>query len=833
LVELVVAAAFIGVVSVSGIQALRTILLGRAKSVVVTSADELLSLRLNAFRTRRFSLVPISRTTATVAGTSPAVDFDAANFPPETIHRNGVDYTLYTYTQAVSHRNTGSSPTFLPPDTPNPPGIQVNIAVVWADPSGARRQIQGSCNLKSSNLPKVVGTVRNAGGFPIPYARVTKLDGMTNNTVTADSRGNFVIYSAGTSFALTAEAVGYRANSEHITIAPGDMSVSQDITLAPLQPGTGGIQGRVWVATEPVITMVAGDVPHPVTGFRQEYVECYFPHAMSTTKMIYPANLGLRFQRRPSQDPVPLAINHVANASTVFAPSWFLFANTSPVVVNGVTRAADFVWSDDAGNLANFPYFAAQRNIIPVATDGPGEGAGGLELVDPVSGHVYDRVGWKGPVAEDPGLYEGTPYDDGGTGLETNETYRRFSTPAGLSATVPGNYDTDDNADNWAASALQTPRTTAQTGVYAISGRPAPGAYLWADDAFSAVVPAAATTCSGRPCSTFSIINTSTGDVTLSGISGGVTQAENYGANLAIPNLLAGETRTVDFVLCDYGYKEPVYVGVLRDDNGVPVVGGMVGGKLTDALGAFVAPGGAASYQDRMQSFTATYVAGGYVTGVDFQFSAAPARVIVQQMLADGATPTNTFGYRVTRDGVAFPRYYGYSSSVSTLMLPDRTELLLATGTYLLTPVNPALAGNSSPIYQSYVNETNGRSFIHDPIPSFTLTSADSGTTIFLGTFTVRSRDGTFQGCVTAGGVPIRDGAVISAQTAVLAVGATPTTTSFTTLTDARGCYALSATPRTYNLYAWRRTDAGVVERRDQLSVALATQAVVTVNFSW
>src|SRR6185436_11480829 len=98
-------------------------------------------------------------------------------------------------------------------------------------------------------------------------------------------------------------------------------------------------------------------------------------------------NIDLGYLYHNQVTPTFISMNYTV--STVGPSSYYLFANTSPVVAVGVSRPADAVFKP---TNANYP------DIIRVAgTDPCGAGNGNADLVGiaPVStGNPMDLVGW-------------------------------------------------------------------------------------------------------------------------------------------------------------------------------------------------------------------------------------------------------------------------------------------------------------------------------------------------------------------------------------------------------------------------------------------------------
>jgi hypothetical protein len=620
---------------------------------------------------------------------------------------------------------------------------------------------------------------------------------------------------------------------------PANATVNQNVTLSPMT--TQAVQGYAWIRDHLVISqVVASSESAAAPGFYQEYVEVFNP-TTSTVQM--KGRFGLKFQRRIAQDAMPRVIDidydYKTPVSTNIAPGgYYLFANTSPVTVGGVSLQADAIWAVGAGSNTVFPYFhtagpyGEDNNIIPINTDGGGEGAGGLQLYDIGTGIAHDTFGWKGFGGQFPGLYETIPLDQM-TGFQAGEQFTREVSTAGFNHATLGMiadlygraYDHDWNLDNLLTNAevgaILPPHNSASAIRMTVTGTPGIGAVVSSNDGLSGpvTVPNSGWFWNGtdnrfykNPGFSLPSIATGTWSVYFSSTT---AFADSFvevssvvivgGAPLEIPHattIPAWEVPGRYSVFVTSSSEEGFVLGTLRNVFGTGISPAIT---VTNNLASVLAntaspyrfflrtvpgtynvtanPGNAnASYVSAVQTGVAVN-AGQVTSGVDFVLSQAGS----------------LRGF-VSRDGTnALPGIAMTATNAAGLV--ETTVVTGNDGRFTMTNISTG----------AYVIEAalgSGEA----SVPLSVSTTVTVGTSLFVGSFTVVGAAGYVTGNVTQSGSPIKTGVMVVVSTAVVAAPPALSSTSMTGIpyyigaSYEDGSYSLEvkgSTSTTFRVYAF------------------------------
>lgn len=786
---------------------------------------------------------------------TPTVPFDTVYYPAETLLEGGMRFTRYTLVEYA--RETAGAIVTLPPGS-NDTGMKlITVTVVWNQAPDWRKytvtNVLTNPNMVTSNSA-FIGTVRSSGaGTPaLPNALVNIAENMGWQSYTNASGQYNVGLNAG-SYNLKASAQGFYDQTFFLSVA-ANATVTQNFSLTPIATGT--ITGAAYLTDHLVLSQVVGstmDVSN--NNFDQEYVEIFNP---STYTWNLNGDVGLRFQRRTVQDPNPIDIEIVYITTYVASFHYFLYANTPTLHVAGMTLNADAVWDSTVGgaNDIQFPHFdpttsPASLNIITVREDpddppGEHEGAASVTLFSLTKGQL-DLFGWRGAGALlPPANYESAAFHHGQVqGLNRHECNRRFSSPAGDNSAYGPAYDSNNNDKDWGRISpfVEPPRTSASTGTV-VSGTPATGAIVSANDNLSD--PVTATLTNDPPYAAFTLTNVATGTWVVFVSSNARIQeisnvtVVNAGDVIQVPN--AGTTPS--WPAANFN------VSILTEDNG----DGFVSGWVRDGAGAAINPSIVVSFESG--SGNASIANGRYLLrlppntynitanpgpGNTFYVSETSQSVVAQLgMVTSDVNFTLTQGGQIrgltTRDGVnPVPGVAFTATDVNGIVQGNQvtasdgrfTMINLSTGLYTVEPIL-------------------GSGEISAPV-SATVTVA-AGSSVFSASFTVTGALGHIAGTVkTSDGNPISTGVLLVASTSTVA--ASPPALSSTTLTGSAyymgasnedGTFILDVrgdAVNTYKLYGYYTTKIGTtiaVSTQSAVGIAVNQGATTSgVNLTW
>ncbi len=682
--------------------------------------------------------------------------YDPGFFPPEEIKEAGVVYTRYVYVRSLREDSGVISEANL--NTPDLGMKRITVNVVWGQGDGKRRVTLRSIltnpdTVMANSVFNGIVKTTAAMTTPIPGAVVSLVQSM-GCTDTADPAGRYNINTTPASYTLMASATGYYSTLIDRTVAAG-VTQTNDIPLNRI--GVGTVRGYPWLTDHLVISQIVGSTctATPCSlGFDQEYVEIFNP-----TTYTWTVNGDISFKFRRAADSSAETIGIEYRTEDISSRGYYLFASTGVVFVAGSVVAADAVW--DAGNsVADFPYFAAQSNIIPVAEDGGSEGSGALEMAQISGARVLDKVGWDKTGHPAP-FYEQTAIQQA-IGLSRNELYARFTSTgdaAGVDWTLGPAYDSNNNNLDFYDYSIPipaAPRNSSVSGVAVVSGTPAVGAVVSCSDGNSASAEAvfSSNTVTPQPYAFFSLNNVATGtwSVMISSGTSGLEQNPVFVPSVgsvyifaSTSTLLVQDITTGLITGRVLGVSGTGLSGVTVESPGAtPAITGADGRYRirtgTGSVNITINPNGALPSYVTASSDSISVTAGNVHSGVDV--------VLYQGGRVRGF---------VTRDGInglpgvaiSILDYNGVASDQQISGTDGRfTSVILSTGFYTVKPSIGSLESSN-------------------PVAS-TVTLTTLGVTVVASTFTITGALGYVSGTLLSGGEPITTGVLVVITTSAL-----------------------------------------------------------------
>lgn len=442
-------------------------------------AGQVANERLDALRVLPLNLIGVSATSSLVPipdlPSSPTNLFDPVNFPAETVTIGKKQYKYYSCVQKM--KDAGAN-TFTPVD---PDAVETGIrrvvqTVTWSGVSGLNSYQQSTVFSNTMSRPPLFdlrGVVLSTSGTPIEgayvwvnlesYMSFSGYSTQISDLARTDSLGQYSLRVSGEQYRLFANGRVYNpfsiANVEvNETVSP----VTKNLSLS--QKSTGTLIGHTWY-TRPVISRVVGN-----SGAGQEWVQFYVPNTVALPEQRF----KLKFQRAVDASPIEVQLDYSPGgaAQTLGNSQTYFFANKSPITISGVNYTPVAIWKAGAPNSVNFPYFGAAQNVIPITTDGAGEGAGGIMLYDS-SGTFSDSIGWGGGALGTPSqLFENAVFPLPG-GLTDGFELRRYTKKGVWAAAQSPAFDTNSNSNDWTGSSPVN--SNLSMAVSMVSGMPWPG----------------------------------------------------------------------------------------------------------------------------------------------------------------------------------------------------------------------------------------------------------------------------------------------------------------------------------------------------------------------
>ncbi|HAT72598.1 MAG TPA: hypothetical protein DCS63_07265 [Elusimicrobia bacterium] len=760
-----------------------------------------------------------------------SIDYDPGYFPPENVTEAGVTYTRYTYVQ-VAREDSGGM-VLLAPNIPDTGMKLITVTVVWSQ-GGTKKKI--TLRNMMSNPDTVMsnsifnGQVRDSSTLsPINGALVSTVENAGWRD-TANISGQYNINASPGNYTMVASAKNYFTQTRAVSISANQ---TQSQTFDLVKMATGTITGYAWLADHLVISQIVGS-SISVAGYDQEYVEIYNPTTYTWT---VDGNIGLKFQRAVDTAKHTIQLSYIIDE--IQPGGFYLFANTTTISAVGMEIDADAVW-DDGNTVFDFPHFASQHNIIPVAEDGGGEGCGAVELYRVSDGKIIDQVGWdRSNESKTAPFYEADGYNQG-IGLQRNEFFCRKPSPAGADSSYGPAYDSNNNnVDIYGLQpAFNAPNNTDSAAKPAIAATPAAGAVVTCSDGLSGSAVAALT--GNPPSAFFTLVDVATGAWTTL-ISSGIYSLQVDSVTIAAAGDVYLFPSSTTFLSQEI--SEGLITGRVLNAYSLPISPAIV---VTP--GAMGSPTGASTSNGRYT----LRVMPGLVDVTANPVSAGNALYVTQ------SSNTIPIAAGEVHSGVDFILYQG--SRVSGFITRDGINPLPGVAVAIVDSNGIARDQQVSGLDGRFtsVNVSTGLYFVRPSVGSHELVSPDSvmetldtpGLTVFSDTFTVSGAMGYVTGAVRSGGLPIKTGVLIVVTAANLTgTPPAPPDLSAATLADTPyylvssmedGTYTAEvrgSTSTLYNVYAYYPTPAGttatIVSTKTANVSVVSGQTTTGVNFLW
>ncbi|MGC8867513.1 MAG: carboxypeptidase regulatory-like domain-containing protein [Elusimicrobiales bacterium] len=765
---------------------------------------------------------------------TPPIPYDTMYFPPESILEAGVRYTRYVYVVPVVE--VGGDIIELPADSPDTGMKKITVTVIWTTKGTKKAKVQLSSIYSNRDTvmanSSLYGRVRDSLTFlPISQAYVNIAEYMGARAIT-DSSGNYYISLVPGNYTIYVDARGYFPYFSQISLAP-NQSLNLDINLKKMDRGK--MTGNAWISDHLVISQVVGSTLSP-SGFDQEYIEIYNP---TTYSWLVNGNIGLRFQRIYDSSKNDIRIDYLTNE--ILPGGFYLFANTTPVIINGVSINADAVWSEFENPTSIFPYFdppLSKYSIIPVFGEGPDEGGGAIELYRISDNRILDQVGWNrndgASGKKIAPFYETSPIPQN-IGLERGEQYVRYSSTSSVSSSYGPAYDSNNNSADFYdySSGIVIPPRNSQNILPLVSATPAQGAVISCSDGLS-LSTFAYLVGAPRPYAYFELNEIATG-TWLCSLSSSV-----YSLIIDSLTITSGSTTTLNSVFLDSTVSWGYVSGMVTDIYGNPISPAIkiaaddgsytyVSGKryilqVTSSPTTITAnPDNLNPSYVSISSSGISFMPGEIKSGVDFVLFQG-GRITGKVLISASTIPIAGVGIAVY-DAYGVARDQQITNNLGVFMTN-----VLSTGIYVVEPV-----------VDSKENVTPS---------SATAIISTGGSSIFVATFSVSNAMGYIKGSVSFDSKPIKTGALIAVTTMTLS-GTPPQIPTLSTQTlssgaiyfatsDEEGNYTVEvrhSTNPAYNVYSYypHLVDSSfTIYWSVKTGVRVfAGQTTSGVNFSW
>lgn len=769
---------------------------------------------------------------------TPSIPYDTVYFPSENILEGGVRYTRLTYVQVV--RENSGTLEYLAPDIPDTGMRMITVTVLWTEGSTKKKIAVNSIMANPDTVMSssfFQGYVRKTAGV-IPGALVNVAENMGWRD-TANGSGFYSIGLSPGNYTLMATAPGYYSQFQAVSISAG-ATTNLDFTLQAIASGT--VSGTAWVNPGLLVSQVVTSTVQE-NGYVAQYIELFNPTTSAITIGGDPPPIKVNFAAPPGCTnadtcaDATYGIKLVYVNNTVASHGYYVVANTTTFMTNGVWVTADAYYADDANTFCGpVPIGWAAPAARPLLLKDHG---GSVWLTD-AAGTVIDDVCWS-HNANIPVRCGTNAINLAAVGLPADTQVIRTSSPNFISNSFGRAYDSGVHPVDFTTMTVQYNALSTADGVQTIvAGVPAVGAVISANDGLSD--PATAYAAGSPPSAVFTLPNVATGTWTVL-VSSGLFVLQNDTVTLADSGstyVYPSSTTFIDQTAL-YGFIS----GTVTDIAGLPI-------SAPTAIP--VSPGSAGANQNANTTNGRYYlvvnpgsvdvtanVANGnanYITISSLTVPVTLGRITngVNFVLSQGGRLT---GF-VTRDGtnalpgVAINAIDGNGLARDTQVSDVNgrfTTVNIATGAYEVTPSLDSLE-TSTP---TYISKT-----------------VVGGQTVFAGTFTVTGALGAITGSVSVGGVPIATGVLIVVTTATLSgTPPAPPALSTASLTGAPyyvassledGTYRVdvrqSSAPASYRIYGYYTTlnSTGAVTFNSQTLTGvdvLAGQTVPGKNLAW
>lgn len=778
----------------------RSIFVSRGQTLATNLGQE----RIEYLKNINYYALLVTTAPATDNSFTPGVDYDTANYPPETISIAGISYTRYTnVSMAQVDNDVISEVAFTYPDT----GMKlITVNVIWMD-NGVKKKWTLRNLLENPYVnpldATITGTVSRSGGGVVAGALVNVEQNPDWNAYT-DAAGAYTFRVYHGTYSVRASSAGfYDAVSTGTVVAK---STTKNIGLTLSAIATGTVSGAVWVNPALVISQVVANTNTFVANGAQasvEYIELFnpttFPIVIGASSDPYPRNVNLTYYDEDS------------NYSRSMFASAISYTQAAPWVrlyEGNYVHISTFVPPKSHYLIANATFFMiSDRWVTPDAyyyttadPDYPdylrNDRAGGLYLI--MAGWNYlvaDQVGW---ADNDNGgtIYEGTYIPDigggnDGLGTPAGKQIVRVSSP-GVNASLidtlgrayDSNYNTRDFLYTYAGSPsdFHRPYNVAAGTFPVVAGKPMHSALISAGDTNSGSTLAATVyITSGSlslPYAPFVLrgVTTGTWEVAITTLTypyayhcqtcGGDARSFNFNqiistvaiiqnAVTSIPNATTVSSWTASgryHVFLDSVTSMGYVKGQVTNAIGAPISGIKIEGggnsrtTASNGLFFFSVSSGTFNLIANPNNLNASYIQSiQQVTvssaSVTTQDFSLALGAKVQGYATSGTTPLSNIVFTVLNGALQA----GAGTTDATGVFNIRN---MSTGTYTVAPVLE-VGQDASP-------------------NSVALTLTSTGT-VFVGTFTVSGAFGSIGGTVTDANGLVTSGALIIASTASIA----------------------------------------------------------------
>jgi hypothetical protein len=843
MIEVVLFMFVVSVIFLIGVQVFRGVGMGVATSKNKTLAAAQAQSHLATLTARQYSLLSASTVTVAVPGLTPAKYYDTIQYPPASNKVGGTTFTRYTLVEKMSHGSNGQL-TALAASAADEGLKRITELVTWRDGKDLRSvELKNIVESPTTDirLCEFRGVVKTTNNVPLSGASVMGSYSDQRAFAPTDNAGAYTIQVPSGTYAITASYPGYEPMAKtglNLSSLTSPVAVDFSLNRSP----TGVIQGYVWTNPTLVISQVVASTVNS-SGFSQEYVELYNPTTWTWTMS---GNVGLMFQRHVSDDAFALPIRITYNAPFFEYRKFYLFANTSPVVVAGISVPADAVWDTTVGNpnYTNFPMFAANKNIIPTQEDvsgsKPGVGGVGLCQAPCVAGGPtqWDRVGW-GSDMDSPTIIENARIE---RRPAAGVSFRRISSTSGVSNVDGPAYDSDNNSADFVISTFVAapPRNTITEDTLPVTGAPPADAYVWTNDVLGTPVQASTVLFGTRKTSAFTLTVT-TAPQMLAVSAGSI--GRSYDSSATVTPTTTGPT-TVHLQARETN-RWAILQGTVKDTlgnpiAGLPVVEGMPSApRPTDMTGVkLTQPDGTITVGTMSAGFRATINQGAAINRKYASSQFIPVGCTVGTVCAP---PLVLLPCQATVRGQTLSSDGSPLSGQSVIISPGNKVVYSDTTGYYNATVTQGV--NTLTSYAS-------TGWMQPNDQTVTVQATDAGATLTAPPFVFPSELRTITGKVTRGGVPLKAGAIIilhknSPPPPVWAAGYAPDLGSSheyaVTRSETDGTYEMIIKVNSFqfytgNMYAYEthlENGSFVTNRTGISGIAISSNSVPTVDLNF
>ncbi len=839
LAELMVAMAVLTIGVLAGMGSFKYITQAISESRLKTIATNLAQEKMEVLKNKPYFTLLVTTSPATSVGYNPNFTYDTGNYPPEILSLwKGA---VFTRAVQVDYASVSGTSVSLVPYTSSDTGMKkITVYVYWTE-RGQAKKVQLESYYENPSVAVLntgfKGHVTNSiSGANLSGAIITVI-GKPKWRGTSDATGNYSFQVAPGSYSLICSTPGFTSkNTGMLSVTEGPYT-PQDFPLTPIATGTIAASSIYAINPSLVISQVVSSTitPNGGAGYDTQFVELFNP---TTAQIPIAASVG-------TAQPHSIRLNITSTCGThrecddiqltyvssyAAAGGYYLIANTVSFVAGGLVYKADAYYTDNAGLsgiCSPTPPPGSDWSPPTIRRIIQADHNGAVWLTDS-SGNTLDAVGWNHHANPAPPQCESScikfnPGDP--SGLVQGDQIVRFSSACATGSTYGRAYDSDDNPNNFYYDGGSNPGLlytlfNQATGTQSsMSGRPAAGAHVFADDGNSPAVLSSSSSVTGpqgQTClfSSFTLVSVATGTWTVEAYSASSSQA--------VANVTVAQGATT----------------LIASATTIPIWPA-VGFNHVKLLGSY---------------------SGGFASG--FVYGAGPNYLVpINGILVGSASGTNTRtdakGFYVltlsTGTTVITANYNSdspnYTTSDATVSILPSVETAvpdfhLAQGGFIkgyVTPGTGALpniavqATQGGPIYEDTTDNT-GYFYIFvatsasaytvapelDPLQSYTSLPSNPltaivtvpGSTVFAGTITVIGAMGTITGAVSANSNPITTGVLIVASTgtilnppaSVVASSAPAQAIFYSVSSQADGTYSLdvrASTTTTYNMRAF------------------------------